>query len=210
MVVPYPPRVAFWVTTTILAFLPMCFVPGEMGNLFLQIPGVIIPVLLVSLVESLVILPAHLSGHGRSIPGLALLSAPQKKINRMLSRFVNGRFRSMLNACLNAPLLVFVTALCLLAITFAAVSGWWLKFSMTPTIDADTVIAQATLPYGSPESESVEIQNRLVQAAKQVFRQSEMTSEGIPSLIGTRLEEGEVEVERRFKRLPAAGSGPYF
>ncbi len=67
------------VSTTILAFLPMGFVPGEMGNLFLQIPGVVIPVLLVSLVESLVILPAHLSGHGRSIPGLALLSAPPEK-----------------------------------------------------------------------------------------------------------------------------------
>jgi len=67
------------VTTTILAFLPMCFVPGEMGNLFLQIPGVIIPVLLVSLVESLVILPAHLSGHRWPIPGLALLSAPRKR-----------------------------------------------------------------------------------------------------------------------------------
>ncbi len=183
------------VSTTILAFLPMCFVPGEMGNLFLQIPGVIIPVLLVSLIESLVILPAHLSGHGRSMPGMALLAAPQEKINRLLSRFVNGRFHRILDACIKAPLLVFVTALCLLAITFAAVSGGWLNFSMTPTIDADTVIAQATLPYGSAESESVAIQARLVRAAKQVFKQSKMKSEGLLSLIGTRLEEGEVEVE---------------
>lgn len=183
------------VSTTILAFLPMCFVPGEMGNLFLQIPGVIIPVLVVSLVESLIILPAHLSSSTRHVPGLAALSAPGIQVNRILARFVHGRFRNFLDACLRAPLLVFTTAFCLLAVTLAAVSGGWLNFSMTPTIDSDTVIARATLPYGSPKAKSEAIQDRLVQAAKHVFKQSRMTSGGILSLTGTRLEEAEVEVE---------------
>ena len=51
-------------STTIIAFMPMFFVPGEMGVLFYQIPAVVIAVLLVSLFESVFILSAHLSvGH---------------------------------------------------------------------------------------------------------------------------------------------------
>ena len=52
--------VTFGVLTTVAAFAPMLFVEGERGTLFLQVPAVVIPVLLFSLVESKLILPAHL------------------------------------------------------------------------------------------------------------------------------------------------------
>ena len=51
----------FAVLTTVAAFMPMMFVPGMMGKVFRVIPFVVIPCLLFSLVESLGILPAHLS-----------------------------------------------------------------------------------------------------------------------------------------------------
>ena len=41
--------------------MPLMFVPGMMGKIFRVIPLVVIPCLLFSLVESLGILPAHLS-----------------------------------------------------------------------------------------------------------------------------------------------------
>jgi multidrug efflux pump subunit AcrB len=183
------------VSTTILAFVPMCFVPGELGNMFNQIPAVIILVLLVSLVESLVILPVHLGDDGPQPSFSSLLSRPQQYVNKHLNRFVHGRFRKILAFCLQHPSLPLVIALCLLVFTGFAVSSGVPGFSMTPSIEADTVIAQATLPYGSPKSESVDIQNRLVASAKQVLEEAGMESPGMLSLIGTRLEEGEVEVE---------------
>ena len=54
--------VIFAILTTCIAFSPLLFVPGTFGKFFMQIPIVVILVLLLSLVESLLILPAHL-GH---------------------------------------------------------------------------------------------------------------------------------------------------
>ena len=53
--------VTFAVLTNIAAFLPLTAVPGAEGNLFFQIPAVAISVLVLSLVESLFLLPAHLA-----------------------------------------------------------------------------------------------------------------------------------------------------
>ena len=49
------------VTTTMVAFLPMAFVPGFMGQMMVIAPTVVIAALSVSLLESLFLLPAHLN-----------------------------------------------------------------------------------------------------------------------------------------------------
>ena len=53
--------VIFSVLTTIVAFSPLLFVPGTMGKFFRNIPTVVIAVLMISLIESLLVLPAHLA-----------------------------------------------------------------------------------------------------------------------------------------------------
>jgi multidrug efflux pump subunit AcrB len=55
MVVP----VTFSVLTTLAAFAPLMFVPGVLGKIFRLIPIVVIIVLIFSLLESFLILPAH-------------------------------------------------------------------------------------------------------------------------------------------------------
>jgi multidrug efflux pump subunit AcrB len=183
--------------TTIIAFMPAFFIPGPMGVLFRQIPAVVVAVLLVSLVEALFILAAHLAGaHPESErPWLKRLARPQAAVNDQLERFIQGGFRRWLTSALARPSVVIAAALSLLMVTLGAVAGGLLGFSFTPVIEADTVIAQATLPYGSPRRQSVAVQRRLVTSARQVLEDSGMISSGIFSLIGTRLEEGEVEVE---------------
>lgn len=49
------------IATTILAFLPMFFIPGEIGKFIIVIPIVITIALLISLVESIIALPAHVA-----------------------------------------------------------------------------------------------------------------------------------------------------
>lgn len=53
--------VIFAIITTCIAFAPLLFVPGTFGKFFIQIPIVVIIVLVLSLIESLLILPAHLA-----------------------------------------------------------------------------------------------------------------------------------------------------
>ena len=52
--------VTFGVLTTVAAFLPLLLIDGRRGPIFAQIPMVVIPVLLFSLIESKFVLPSHL------------------------------------------------------------------------------------------------------------------------------------------------------
>ncbi|HJL19670.1 MAG TPA: efflux RND transporter permease subunit [Sandaracinaceae bacterium LLY-WYZ-13_1] len=66
--------VVFAILTTCIAFSPLLFVPGTFGKFFMQIPIVVILVLLLSLVESLLVLPAHLGHIGETQKYLVLFS----------------------------------------------------------------------------------------------------------------------------------------
>jgi multidrug efflux pump subunit AcrB len=60
--------VTFSVLTNLVAFAPLFFVSGFMGKVFRQIPVVVIAVFAISLIESLLILPAHIGHQRRSAP----------------------------------------------------------------------------------------------------------------------------------------------
>ncbi len=182
-------------STTMIAFMPLFFVPGAMGDVFRQIPAVMVAVLSVSLVESMFILAAHLARDRPERAWLRWLARPQRAINARLERFIQGAFRRLIQACLNRPAVLFAAAMSLLLVTSGGIGGGLLGFDFVPTIESDTVIAQATLPYGTPRQQSIAVQQALVETAERVLQDHRMASPGIFSLIGTRLEEGEVEVE---------------
>ena len=77
--------VTFGVLTTVAAFLPLAFIEGARGAIFAQIPVVVIPVLLFSLIESKFVLPAHLKylklRHEKGEPS---------KLERLQQRFADG------------------------------------------------------------------------------------------------------------------------
>ena len=77
--------VTFGILTTIAAFMPLAFIEGRLGTWFAPVPLVVIPVLLFSLVESKLILPAHLA-HVK-------LRKKKRKVNRFSAwqeRFADG------------------------------------------------------------------------------------------------------------------------
>ncbi len=63
------PSVCVSVLTTVIAFAPMLFVTGVMGKFVAIIPVAMIAMLLLSLLESSLMLPAHLAHEGRRSPG---------------------------------------------------------------------------------------------------------------------------------------------
>jgi len=54
--------VVFSIITNVITFMPLVFISGIMGKIFWMVPAVVAPVFIISLVESLYILPAHLVG----------------------------------------------------------------------------------------------------------------------------------------------------
>ena len=97
--------VTFAIITTIAAFAPLLFVSGNMGKVMRQIPIVVIMVLLMSLVEALLILPAHLSGAGTLFyrimgPVLGPIEKVQTRVQRGLQWLIRGPYRKSLDFAL--------------------------------------------------------------------------------------------------------------
>jgi multidrug efflux pump subunit AcrB len=164
-----------------------------MGVLFKQIPAVVVSVLLVSLVEALFILTAHLASDDSEKSRLKIFMRPQEYISNLVEQFTQGAFRRFVRRSIRKPATILLYSVTLMLITASGIAGGLLGFSFTPSIESDTVIAQATLPYGTPREKSIAIQNMLVKDAQAVMSEVAMKSPGVFSLIGARLEEGEIE-----------------
>ncbi len=141
--------VTFAVLTTVAAFMPLMFVPGMMGKIFRVIPLIVIPCLLFSLVESLGILPAHLSHiPKRGRPG------PWRRFQGLfangLKRFIARVYTPVLEAALRWRYVTAAIGLSTLILTGGMVLGGWATFHFFPSIEADFMSASVTMPQGTP------------------------------------------------------------
>ena len=179
--------VFFAVSTNIVAFLPLFFVPGPAGKLFLQIPAIVVSVFVVSLIESLFVLPAHLSHKTKERGIWKWLNIPNKIFEGFLKRFINDTFIPQLRAAMAWRYLTLTSAFCAMAIVGGLFFGGHLKFSYIPRVDSDIVSAQIVLPFGVPVETAREIEKQLVDGARRVLQkgEGEKISQGIYTQIGT-------------------------
>lgn len=152
--------VTFAVFTTIAAFSPMLFVPGSMGKLMQSIPTVAITVLLFSLIESLFILPAHLSHMKRNAnPGRVMqrLEWIQSAITQALARFIHGPLDQVLRFTTQRYVLVLIGSVALIGLSLAFVRGGLVQFIFLPEIEGEVVTARIEMPLGTPAQRTQEI-----------------------------------------------------
>jgi len=160
--------VVFAVLTNIVAFCPLMFVPGRTGRFFAAIPVVVITVFVISLLESLLILPAHLA-HSRPVdekkhgllPAIARL---QTRLARGFDTLVARWYVGLLRLALEyrgMTLAVFFSGLLLVGTWFQ--SGR-INFTFNPRIEGDRVDAEVTVPFGAPFAETKRVANHIEQA----------------------------------------------
>jgi multidrug efflux pump subunit AcrB len=162
--------VTFAVITTVAAFAPLLYVSGNMGKVMRQIPIVVISVLLMSLVEALLILPAHLSGSSSLFnrvvrPVLGPLEQLQARVQRGLQWWIRVPYRRSLELALEWRYLTVALAAVLLLLSAALVAGGFLKFSLMPKVDADNMTALLTMPQGTPVEQTEAVLERLERGA---------------------------------------------
>ena len=141
--------VIFAVLTTVAAFSPLLFVPGMMGKIFRVIPLVVIPCLLFSLIESLGILPAHLS-HLRKQGRPGVWRRFQGLFANGLKLVIRKVYKPGLELGLRWRYLTAAVGVAMLILTGGMVLGGWTSFHFFPSIEADVVAASITLPQGTP------------------------------------------------------------
>jgi multidrug efflux pump subunit AcrB len=141
--------VTFGVLTTVVAFVPIAVMGGARGALFAQIPLIVIPVLIFSLIESKLVLPSHLK-HMRGGEPTNLLSRLQQKVARGLELFVEKLYQPALHLALRwryTTLAFFVGAAILIIMLLP--SGR-MKFIFFPRVDSEVARATLVMPIGTP------------------------------------------------------------
>ncbi|WP_209328681.1 efflux RND transporter permease subunit [Pseudoalteromonas sp. PA2MD11] len=144
--------VTFGVLTTVAAFLPLAFIEGNRGALFAQIPVVVIPVLLFSLIESKFVLPAHLK-----YLKLRSEKSNPSKLQQFQQRFADGfehaimkYYQPLLNVALKNKLATVSLFVGIFFIILTLITSGWTKFIFFPRIPSETVRAELTFPAGTP------------------------------------------------------------
>ena len=190
--------VVFAVLTNIAAFLPLMFVPGAPGKFFRNIPAVTIAVFSVSLIESLYILPAHLSHQDKPSRFWDLLNRPRLIFSRLLHAFIERIYRPALRVVLRYRYATLTTGIAALIIAVGAVVGGHIQFSFMPRIDNDVITTQASLPFGVPVETARRVQTQLLDAL-----QVAIDSHGGPEIV-----RGKYTQIGAALRTPGPGGGP--
>ncbi|MFA5418157.1 MAG: efflux RND transporter permease subunit, partial [Bacteroidales bacterium] len=164
------PAIFSAVLTTILAFSVFYFLDGRVGDFFNELAFVVIATLFVSLIEAVIILPAHLA-HSNALRG--------KKSSNMVSRFMDKvmiwmrdtTYAPTLRFVLNNKVLTFAIATVFLALTIAAFKGGIIKGTFFPFIERDNIAVTLKMPEGTNESISNAWINKIEDAAWRVNEQ---------------------------------------
>jgi multidrug efflux pump subunit AcrB len=181
--------IIFAVLTTIAAFGPILAVPGSTGKIMRVIPIVVILTLLFSLVESLLILPAHLRKlppgdpeQARTYPVRAWRRF-QKRFADALRWFIDRAYRPSLELGLRLRYAVLALAVSTAMVTVGLFFGGYVKFTFFPSVEADFVSVALTMPQGTPVSMTERAVSRLESAAhaveEELERQGRMGDGGI-------------------------------
>lgn len=162
--------VTFGVLTTMVAFLPLAFIEGRFGNIAAPIAAVVVSVLLFSLVESKLVLPAHLKGMGGSYEKARTnrFSAWQQRFADGFERRILLHYRPALDFLTRhryATLAAFVGVLFLM---IALIMSGWTRFTFMPRIEGETITANLTMPTGTQFAVTDRYVTRMLDAAMEV------------------------------------------
>jgi len=186
--------VTFGVMTTVAAFSPMLNVDSDSAELWRQIPLIVIPCLLFSLLESKLILPAHLSHQrppGEEPPprGLSRLVAPvgslwqklQWPFNNGLEWFVAHVYQPTLEFATRWRYPTWAAGIATLTITTGLLAAGWIHFDFFPTVEGDNIVGSVTMPEGTAVESTTRAVRRLEVAALDLKHEIDSENPGQPS-----------------------------
>jgi multidrug efflux pump subunit AcrB len=135
--------------TTVAAFLPLVLVGGIMGNILGDIPFVAIMVLIASLVEVFLVMPAHLreafEHHAQArVPRWRL------RVDAAFDRFRDGLYRPLVTTAVRYRAATVSAVVTLMLLAIGLLAGGRIQFVFFPTPEAQLVFANATFVAGTP------------------------------------------------------------
>lgn len=155
--------VIFAVLTTMIFFAPWMYLSGGTSEFTRAISLVVILALFFSLVESLLILPAHLA-HLKPVDPKSRVMRFQKKIADSLMWVAESVYRPMITAALRRRYLTASLFLGLMVLTVGVVANGLVKSSFFPEGETDQIEISVELPEGTPYARTLEVLSQLQHA----------------------------------------------
>lgn len=146
------PSVVAAVLTTIIFFMIFLFLDGAFGQRFKDIAFVVIATLLISLVEAIFILPAHIA-HSRALRGdVAKKSWLMKKSEAFIHYQRDRLYAPVLKFVIANPFVAVAVPVALVFVTVGALQGGIVKMTFFPIIERDNVTVTLEMPAGTRAS----------------------------------------------------------
>ncbi len=165
------------VATTIVAFAPMLFIPGTIGKFMAVFPIAIMAVLLMSVTEAFVILPAHLA-HMKPQEDLSrwwslftLAEKVRTRFQARLDRFVEDMFLPFMRITLRSPYVFTALVATASVLCFGLVAGGRIAFVFFPKMDSDKISVQLVMPQGTSFQTTQAAVKKLESAARKMAEQ---------------------------------------
>ncbi|MFT6900263.1 MAG: multidrug efflux pump subunit AcrB [Colwellia sp.] len=140
--------VTFGILTTVAAFIPLALLEGR-GSWYQSIPYVIVPVLLFSLIESKLVLPAHLKHIKPRTGEPSRLTRIQMAISKSLETFIANFYQPALALALRWRYATLAIMLSSLFIIIGALASGQTKFVFFPRVQSEVATATLTMPAGT-------------------------------------------------------------
>lgn len=200
------PAVIASVTTTIIAFLPLMYVTGVMGKFISIMPVVVIAMLVISLLESTFILPAHLAHDNnlfmKAISSLLYIFKPFVGmfawVNRQAAKAMEWTIENFYKPLLNFSLHNRLITLSVVGMGFCFAAGLvyagFAPIGFFPNTDGREVSATIAFPNGSPEEFTQEAVDELEAAFRRVDDQ-------------IKAEFGSTVIKNLYRRIGQIGNG---
>ncbi|WP_377111293.1 efflux RND transporter permease subunit [Pseudoalteromonas sp. M58] len=162
----------FGVLTTIAAFLPQTLATGPGAAFSKAIGGVIILCLIFSLIESKLILPAHIAAMKDRKPNPKNpLHRARKVMDNGLKSFVDNYYTPFVGRCIHYRYTVIVGFMCLLIVSAGMFAGGLVKFVPNPKIPHDFPRIDIEMNLASSEQATLETAKKVEQLILSVDNQ---------------------------------------
>ena len=140
--------------TTVAAFIPLFMVKGVIGEIIAAIPWVVCAVLVASLIECFLVLPAHLAHFDKK-------TVEEGKFrlwfDKKFMAFQEGTFKKFISLTFNYRYVTFMVAIGMFIVSVGMMSGGRVMFSFFPTPEADIIIANFKMHSGTTRSKTEEM-----------------------------------------------------
>ncbi len=144
------PAILSAILTTVLAFSTFFFLDSRVGDFFGEVAAVVVLTLGISLIEALLILPAHLA-HSNALKKGGSSFAINEYGDRFLKWIRDKIYAPSFRFILNNRILGFAIPIALFMITTAAIQGGKIRFTFFPSIASDVIQVNLKMPQGTNE-----------------------------------------------------------